>query len=83
MTAPLKSFIKIHRCRDEVINDSLSVSKYLLVPFHYHVVTSLHPPSSQRIDFSTYYTYFIWGKAPIKMRCMQLTIHYALVALVS
>ena len=42
-----------------------------LFPF-FHEVTSLHPPSFQRNDFSTCFTYFfIWGKAPIKMRFMD------------
>ena len=40
------------RCRDRVINDFLSRSRYL-VPLLFHEVTSLHPPSFQRNDFST------------------------------
>ena len=41
------------RCRDRVINDFLSRSRHLLVPLLFHEVTSLHPPSFQRNDFST------------------------------
>ena len=41
------------RCRDGVINDFLSWCRHLLVPFLFHEVTSLHPPSFQRNDFST------------------------------
>ena len=44
------------RCRDRVINDFLSWSRHLLVPLLFHEVTSLHPPSFQRNDFSTCYT---------------------------
>ena len=43
------------RCRDRVINDFLSRSRHLLVPLLFHEVTSLHPPSFQRNDFSTCY----------------------------
>ena len=58
--------IEKQRCRDRVINDFLSRSRHLLVPLLFHKVTSLHPPSFQRNDFSTCSTYFfIWGKAPI------------------
>ena len=46
------SFIKKQRCRDEVINDFLSQSRHLLVPLLFHELTSLHPPSFQRNDFS-------------------------------
>ena len=41
------------RCRDRVINDFLFRSRFLLVPFLFREVTSLHPPSFQRNDFST------------------------------
>ena len=41
------------RCRDRVINDFLSRCRHLLVPLLFHEVTSLHPPSFQRNDFST------------------------------
>ena len=62
--------IEKQRCRDRVINDFLSWSRYLLVPLLFHEVTSLHPPSFQRNDFSTCSTYFfIWGRTPIKMEC--------------
>ena len=49
--------IEKQRCRDRVINDFLSWSRHLLVPLLFQEVTSLHPPSFQRNDFSTcYYT---------------------------
>ena len=41
------------RCRDRVINHFLSLSRHLLVPLLFHELTSLHPPSFQRNDFST------------------------------
>ena len=41
------------RCRDGVINDFLSRYRHVLVPLLFHEVTSLHPPSFQRNDFST------------------------------
>ena len=40
------------RCRDGVI-DFLSWCRHLLVPFLFHDVTSLHPPSFHGNDFST------------------------------
>ena len=54
------------RCRDRVINDFLSQSRHL-VPLLFHEVTSLHPPSFQRNDFSTCSTYFFYlGQSPNK-----------------
>ena len=41
------------RCRDGVMNDFLSWCRHLLVPFLFHDLTSLHPPSFHRNDFST------------------------------
>ena len=41
------------RCRDGVMSDFVSWCRYLLVPFLFHEVTSLHPPSFHRNDFST------------------------------
>ena len=73
--------IEKQRCRDRVINDFLSLSRHLLVPLLFHELTSLHPSSFQRNDFSTCSTYFsfIWGKAPIKMECRWADdIQYAL-----
>ena len=62
--------IEKQRCRDRVINDFLSQSRHLLVPLLFHEVTSLHPPSFQRMIFPLVpHTFFIWGKAPIKMEC--------------
>ena len=61
------SFIKKQRCRDGVINDFLSRYRHLLVLLLFHEVTSLHPPSFQRNDFSTCSTYFFHlGQSPIK-----------------
>ena len=59
--------IEKQRCRDRVINDFLSRSRHLLVPLLFHEVTSLHPPSFQRNDFSTCSTYFFFlGQSPNK-----------------
>ena len=41
------------RCRDGVMNEFLFWSRHPLVPLLFHEVTSLHPPSFQRNDFST------------------------------
>ena len=61
------SFIKKQRCRDGVINDFLSRYRHVLVPLLFHEVTSLHPPSFQRNDFSTCSTcFFHLGKIPNK-----------------
>ena len=59
--------IETQRCRDRVINDFLSRSRHLLVPLLFHEVTSLHPPSFQRNDFSTCSTSFFYlGQSPNK-----------------
>ena len=45
---PTKSVLrslKKQRCRDGVMNDFLSWCRHLLVPFLFHDLTSLHPPS--------------------------------------
>ena len=41
------------RCRDGVMNAFLFWCRHPLVPLLFHEVTSLHPPSFQRNDFST------------------------------
>ena len=41
------------RCRDGVMNEFLFWCRHPLVPLLFHEVTSLHPPSFQRNDFST------------------------------
>ena len=69
--AILKTLVNVYtiekqRCRDRVINDFLSWSRHLLVPLLFHEVTSLHPPSFQRNDFSTCSTYFLGGQSPNK-----------------
>ena len=46
------------RCRDGVMNEFVSWCRHLLVSFLFHALTSLHPPSFHRNDFSTcIYTY--------------------------
>ena len=50
------------------MNDFLSWFMHLLVPFLFHDLTSLHPPSFHRNDFSTCSTHFSFlGKASSKM----------------
>ena len=46
------------RCRDGVMNEFVSLCRHLLVSFLFHEVTSLHPPSFHRNDFSTCSTHF-------------------------
>ena len=41
------------RCRDGVMNEFVSWCRHLLVSFLFHALTSLHPPSFHRNDFST------------------------------
>ena len=53
--------------RDRVINDSLSLSRHLLVSLLFREVTSLH--FREMIFPLVPHTFFIWGKAPIKMEC--------------
>ena len=66
------SFIKKQRCRDGVINDFLSRYRHVLVPLLFHEVTSLHPLHFREMIFPFVpLTFFIWGKGPIKMRCMD------------
>ena len=46
------------------MNDFLSWCMHFLVPFLFHDVASLHPPSFHRNDFSICSTRFLfWGKA--------------------
>ena len=40
------------RCRDGVMNEFVSWYRHLLVSFLFHALTSLHPPSFHRNDFS-------------------------------
>ena len=61
----LQDLLLKNRCRDGVINDFLSRYRHLLVLLLFHEVTSLHPPSFQRNDFSTCSTYFFsFGAKP-------------------
>ena len=41
------------RCRDGVMSEFVSWCRHLLVSFLFHALTSLHPPSFHRNDFST------------------------------
>ena len=64
--------MKKQRCRDGVgvINDFLCRSRHLLVPLLFHDVTSLHPSSFQRNDFSTCSTYFFnWRVSGCCVHC--------------
>ena len=55
---------KKQRCRDGVMSDFVSWCRHILVPFFFHEVTSLHPPSFHRNDFSTCSThFFIMGQS--------------------
>ena len=57
------------------MNYFLSWCRPLLVSFLFHAVTSLHPPSFHRNDFSTCSThFFILGQAPSKMWCFVLVL---------
>ena len=50
------------------MNEFVSWCRHLLVSFLFHAVTSLHPPSFHRNDFSTCSTHFsfILGQSPNK-----------------
>ena len=52
-TTNKQNFNAEQRCRDGVMNEFVSGCRHLLVPFLFHDLTSLHPPSFQRNDFST------------------------------
>ena len=62
--------IEKQRCRDGVINDFLSQSRYLLCSLSFHNVMSLyiHPPSFQRNDLLHLFHILcvICGKTPLK-----------------
>ena len=55
--------------RDGVMNDFVPWCRYLLVSFLFHAVTSLHPPSFHRNNFSTCSTNFLLGLSPAKIIC--------------
>ena len=48
------------------MNEFVSWCRHLLVSFLFHALTSLHPPSFHRNDFSTCSTHFsfIWVQSP-------------------
>ena len=50
--------LKKQRCRDGVMNEFVSWCRHLLVSFIFDALTSLHPPSFHRNDFSTCSTHF-------------------------
>ena len=55
------------------LDDFLSLGGQLLVPFLFHEVTSLHPSSFQRNDFSTCSTHFsAWGNASTMLSWQQM-----------
>ena len=51
------------KCRDGVMNEFLLYCRHPLVPFLFQEVTSLHPPSFQRNDFS-----LLFGAKPFMCR---------------
>ena len=62
---------------DGVMSDFVSWCRHLLVPFLFHEVTSLHPPSFHRNDFSTCSTHFSFGAKP-QQKCVARARIYAL-----
>ena len=48
---------KKQRCRDGVMNDFLSWRRHLFVPFLFHAMSSLHPPSFD--IFHSFFSFFI------------------------
>ena len=52
-TTNKRNFKAEQRCRDGVMNEFVSWCRHLLVSFLFHALTSLHPPSFYRNDFST------------------------------
>ena len=51
------------------MNEFVSWCMHLFVPFIFHELTSLHPNSFHRNDFSTrstHFSFFILGQSPIK-----------------
>ena len=64
------------------MNEFVSWCRHLLVSFLFHALTSLHPPSFHRNDFSTCSTHFsfIFGQSPNKKmsslrRTHNITFH--------
>ena len=58
---------QIQNCREGIINGFLSRCGHVLVSLLFHEVTSLHPPSYERYDFSTCCTsFFDLGQSPNK-----------------
>ena len=63
------------------MNEIVSWCRHLLVSFLFHALTSLHPPSFYRNDFSTCSTHFslILGQCPNKndLRCAHVDFIHA------
>ena len=63
------------------MNEFVSWCRHLLVSFLFHAVTSIHPPSFHRNDFSTcsiHFSFFILGQSPNKndlLRAHNITFH--------
>ena len=57
------------RCRDGVMNEFVSWCRHLLVYFLFHALTSLHPPSFHRNDFSTCNIYLQQSSAAVLGSC--------------
>ena len=67
------------RSRDGVMNYFLSWCRSLLIAFLFHVVTSLHPPSFHRNDFSIYIAHFEGDNAA---RIINMILLHALITFV-
>ena len=66
------SLLKKQRCTDGVINDFLSRYRHVLVPLLFHEWHPYIPLHFREMIFPLVpLTFFIWGKSPIKMRCMD------------
>ena len=65
---------KKQKCRDGVMNEFLFWCRHPLVPLLFHEVTSLHPPSFQRNDFSTCSTFFPFGVKPPQKRDVNILL---------
>ena len=74
------------RFRDGVMNEFLFWCRHPLVPLLFHEVTSLHPSSFQRNDFSTCYTYKLeinFFAKPIVMLATMLHVYNIFISYIS
>ena len=62
------------RCRDGVMNEFVSWCRHLLVSFLFRALTSLHPPSFHRNDFSTCIPRYHQQGNGIKIICLHRRI---------